>query len=47
MNNNQAGKGDKQRPTNKTQFDKNFEKIEWKKPDNKDVAKKGKTSYKY
>lgn len=28
--NNQAGKGSKQRPTNKKQYDKNYDSINWK-----------------
>jgi hypothetical protein len=29
MSNHQAGKGSKQRPTNKKQYDKNFDSISW------------------
>lgn len=37
MSNNQAGKGSKPRPTNKKEYDKNFDSINWgkKKPDEK------------
>jgi hypothetical protein len=48
MNNNQAGKGDKPRPVDKKQFDKNFDSIEWTANTTKEgVTKKGKTTYKY
>jgi hypothetical protein len=48
MNNNQAGKGDKPRPVDKNQFDKNFERIEWTAIAKKEgVTKKGKTTYRY
>ena len=47
-NNNQAGKGDKPRPTDKKQFDKNFYGIEWNKEFTKQgTTKKSKTTYKY
>lgn len=49
MSNNQAGKGDKPRPVNKSQFDQNFDTIEWsvKTESKKGTTKKGKTTYKY
>jgi len=48
MSNNQAGKGDKQRPVVKKQYDENFDKIIWNKSnDNKGITKKNKTTYKY
>jgi len=48
MNNSQAGKGDKLRPVVKTQFDKNFDQIVWKKDSLKTgTTKRGKTTYKY
>lgn len=48
MSNNQAGKGDKPRPVDKKQFDKNFDNIEWTKTCTKQgTLKKGKTIYKY
>jgi hypothetical protein len=48
-NSNQAGKGDKARPTKKQQFDQNFDRIKWTSNNtNKEViTKKGKTTYKY
>jgi len=47
-NNNQAGKGDKPRPTDKKEFDKNFDNIEWNKEFTKQgTTKKSKTTYKY
>jgi hypothetical protein len=36
---NQAGKGDKYRPVEKSKYDENFDKIEWKKT-KKDVKEK-------
>lgn len=35
-----AGKGDKPRPVDKKEYDRNFEKIIWKSPTPKDVLKK-------
>ena len=44
-----AGKGDKPRPVVKKQYDENFDKIEWKKKEDKKPVKKvnGRTIYKY
>lgn len=43
-----AGKGDKPRPVNKKQYDKNFEKINWKDSTPKNVLKKkNKLTYVY
>jgi hypothetical protein len=48
MSKNQAGKGDKPRLVNKTEYDSNFEKIKWSRSSKKPVSiKKGKSSYKY
>jgi hypothetical protein len=49
MSTSQAGKGDKPRPINKTQYNANFDKIAWdqKKKIKEGITKKGKTSYKY
>jgi hypothetical protein len=47
-NNNQAGKGDKQRPTDKKCFDANFSQIKWNTTDNKLATKnKNKTTFRY
>lgn len=47
-----AGKGDKQRPTNKTKFNENFDKIVWNQTNNSTSVKetkkvKNKIIYKY
>lgn len=44
-----AGKGDKPRPVVKKQYDANFDKIEWKKKEDKKPVKKvnGRTIYRY
>jgi hypothetical protein len=44
-----AGKGDKPRPVNKKNFNKNYEEINWKKNDSKieSKVKKNKVSYLY
>ena len=45
-----AGKGDKPRPADKRQFDKNFEQINWqvkKESGNVKITKGGKTSFVY
>jgi hypothetical protein len=48
MSNNQAGKGDKPRPTDKKSFDANYDQIVWKSSEEKETAsKKGKKTYKY
>lgn len=48
MNNNQAGKGDKPRPVDKKEFDKNFDNIKWTASEEREsVLKKGKKTYKY
>jgi hypothetical protein len=45
---NQAGKGDKPRPTNKSTYDSNFDKIKWSQETKQPrTTKKGKTTYKY
>ncbi len=49
-NNNQAGKGDKPRPVNKTVYNSNFDGINWKSEttSKKPVKQiKGKSTYKY
>lgn len=48
MNTNQAGKGDKPRPVDKKEFDKNFDNIKWVTSEEREsVVKKGKKTYKY
>lgn len=49
MNNNQAGKGDKPRPTDKKTYNANYDEITWKEQQAslQSTTKKGKTTYKY
>jgi hypothetical protein len=50
MSTNQAGKGDKPRPVDKKEYDKNFDNIKWTTKSQlavQETTKKGKTSYKY
>ena len=49
MSNNQAGKGDKPRPVNKKEFNKNFDEICWNSVNKAKEQKqsKNKTTYRY